>query len=359
MRYWLDYIMITPSYPPRVGGVEKHVFEVHLALKRMGLRGEIVVFKEPPAGTENTEDVIWIPFRRLWGWVPKTARLRVTLKLANLFRKEKPKVIHFHDGTIYAFVSLLRFCGLLERTYMTFHGWEGVYPPAPQAISKRQRIANTVQGSIAIGDFIEKWYGTRSDIVNYGGVDVGRYGSLKTADHDPNVLRIGYFGRLEPDTGILEVVETVQKCGNKSDKKVRLDIYGEGSLRDKLLSIMKKNQLTDITILPPVRDTSSILAKYKIVVASGYLTILEALCAERIVFAQYHNALREDYLRMHPAASSMFICKSVDDFSAGISLCLSDPEGVIVKCRVGWDWAKKQSWESVAIMYANLWNLKV
>jgi len=353
----MDYIMITPSYPPRVGGVEKHVFEVHSTLKRTGLSGKIVVFKKAPAGTENTEDVIWISFRRLWGWVPKTARLLVTLKLANLFRKEKPKVIHFHDGTIYAFVSLLRFCGLRKKTYMTFHGWEGICPPAASAIQKRQKIAKTVQGSLAIGDFIEKWYGTRSDIVNYGGVDVGRYGSLKTADHDSNVLRIGYFGRLEPDTGILEVVEAVQKCGNKSDKKVRLDIYGEGSLRDKLLSIVGEETSVDIAIYPPVKDTTTMLAKYKIVVASGYLTILEALCAERIVFAQYHNPLREDYLRMHPAAASMFICKSSGDFSKAISQCQSDPEGVIRISQPGWAWAKQQSWESVAKVYTRLWGM--
>lgn len=355
MKSPLDYLMITPSYPPTVGGVERHMFEVHSALRQMGLRGKVVVFKEPPAGAEKSEDVIWIPLRRLWGWVPKTAVLLVSFKLARLFRKTKPKIIHFHDSTIYPVVPLLKVCGLLKRTYLTFHGWEGVFPPAASMIEKRQAIAKTVRGNIAIGDFIQEWYGTVPDSLCYGGVSVERYGSLKATACDSNDLHIAYFGRLEPDTGILEVVEAIRSRGCESGKGARLDIYGEGSLKDRLLSLLEEDRSAGIAVLPPVKDTAAVLGKYKIVVASGYLSILEALCAERIVFAQYNNALREDYLRMHPAAASMFICESTDDFASAISQCRSDPEGVMRKCRMGWDWAKQQSWESVAKVYTTLW----
>jgi glycosyltransferase involved in cell wall biosynthesis len=353
----MDYIMITPSYPPRVGGVEKHVFEVHAVLQRSGFRGLIVVLKDRPPDAERRDDVIWIGVRKLWGCVPKTARLLTMWKFVQLICEYKPRIIHFHDSTIYPMVPLLRGFGLLPKTYMTFHGWEGVCPPAPAMIQKRQKIAKTVRGTIAIGDFIQKWYGTVSDIVNYGGVNVECYGSLETIDYDPKDLHIAYFGRLEPDTGILEIIEAIREFGCKSGKRVKLDIYGKGSLRDKLLSIMEEEPSVGITVYPPVKDTATIFARYKIVVASGYLTILEALCAKRIVFAQYNNALREDYLRMHPAASSMFICMNADDFLGAISQCRSDPEGVMAKCQMGWDWAKQQSWESVARAYIELWGI--
>lgn len=353
----IDYVMFTPSYPPRVGGVERHVFEVHVALQRSGFMGLIVVLKDRPPDAEQLDDVIWIGMRKLWGCVPKTARLLTMWKFGELIREYKPRIIHFHDSTIYPLVPLLRGFGLLPRTYMTFHGWEGVCPPAPAVIQKRQRIAKTVRGTIAIGDFIQKWYGTVSDMVNYGGVNVERYGSLETIDYDPKDLHIAYFGRLESDTGILEVVEAVRKCDCDLNKRIRLDVYGAGSLKGHLLSIMEEKPSVCITVSTPVKDTAAILAKYKIVVASGYLTILEALCAERIVFAQYNNALREDYLRMHPAASSMFICMNADDFSEAISQCCSNLKSVVVKSRPGWDWAKQQSWESVANVYAELWGI--
>lgn len=353
----MDYLMITPSYPPIMGGVERHVVELHAALGQLGLRGKIVVVREPPEGTIGSKNVIWSPYRRLWGWIPKTTRLLAMWKLAILFQKAKPKIIHFHDSTIYPVFPLLRLYGLLSSTWMTFHGWEGICPPASNVVQKRQRIAKAVRGSIAIGNFIEKWYGTHSDIVNYGGVDVDRYSSLKTTDLHLEDLHMGYFGRLEADTGILELVEAVQLYTTKSGKKVILDIYGEGSLKDKLLSGLQNNLLSNITIFTPVRDISSVLAKCNIVVASGYLTIIEALCAGRIVFAQYQNPLREDYLRMHPAAASMFICKNTSEFSEAISQCSSDPDGVIRRSQPGWAWARKQSWKSVALSYLGLWGL--
>lgn len=351
----MDYIMVAPSYPPRVGGVERHIFEVHSALKRLGLEGRIVVFRTRPLGTQNSEDVIWLPFRPLFGWVPKTASLVMNLRLARLFQLSKPKVIHFHDSTIYPVVPFLKVSGLLKRTYITFHGWEGKFPPAVKMIRKRKKIVRAVQGSIAIGAFIQKWYGTVTDVVSYGGVKGERYSSLRTADYNANPLRIGYFGRLDRDTGILEVVKAIRKYNYKADKRVNLDIYGAGPLRDHLLKIAEEDSSEGISVLPPVKDAATILVNYAIVVASGYLTILEALYAERIVFAQYNNDLREDYLRMHPAASSIFICNSAEDLSAAISQCCRDLESVFVKCRSGWNWAKEQSWNGVAKAYVELW----
>jgi glycosyltransferase involved in cell wall biosynthesis len=279
----------------------------------------------------------------------------MSLKLMRIFWKWNPKVIHFHDTIIYPVLPFLSSLGLLKKTYITFHGWEGVCPPMPRVVNRRRKIASAIKGSIAIGAFIEKWYGTKSNYISYGGVDVERYGMIKQSGCDPNELRIGYFGRFEPDTGLLEVVEAVQNCNRQLNQKVRLDLYGAGSLRDRLCALNEEEAV--VTPLPIAKDPSAVLAKYSIVIASGYLTILEALCAERIVFAQYNNELREDYLRMHPAASSIFICKETGDFVAGILRCLSDPAGVAAKSKVGWDWAKRQSWEKVAATYTELWRL--
>ena len=348
--------MITPSYPPRMGGVERHVFEVHRALRRLGLCGQIVVLKPPPPQCDDCEDVTWIGWRRLWGRVPKTALPGMAWELGRLIRKINPRVVHLHDS--YAMLRVVRLLGLLPRTYVTFHGWEGVCPIQPEVITKRQEVARRVRGNIAIGDFIPKWYETAADVVNYGGVEVERYSPAPKNSGDPDNLRVAYFGRFEHDTGILDVVEAVHRCNAGSDRRVRLDLYGMGSLEERLAALCNLPS-SAVCIVPPVTDIAELLPRYTSVFVSGYLSILESLCAERIVFAYYHNRLREEYLRMHPAASSMFICGCRDDIIKGLSLCRSDPQGVVSKCRGGWNWAKKQTWDAVAGVYLKLWNSSV
>ena len=346
-------MMIAPSYPPNMGGVERHVFEVHRALQRLGMRGQVVVLKDRPPRLQDSPDVTWLGSRKLWGRVPKTTRLRMTWDLRRLVREINPRVVHLHDS--YAMLPIVRLLGLLPRTYVTFHGWEGVCPVRPEAIATRQKVANRLRGNIAIGDFIPKWYGTEADFVNYGGVEVERYSAAAGEDADPDNRSMAYFGRFEQDTGILDVVEAVRRSNAGSDRPLLLDLYGMGSLEKRLVALCEQTS-NAVRILPPVTDIAELLPKYRNVFVSGYLSILESLCAERTVCAYYHNRLREEYLRLHPAASSMFICGSVDDIIACLSLCRSDPPGVLSKCRGGWEWAKKQTWDSVARVYLKLWN---
>lgn len=77
----------------------------------------------------------------------------------------------------------------------------------------------------------------------------------------------------------------------------------------------------------------AILKDHPIVFASGYLTILEALCARRIVFAYFNNPLREEYLRLHPAANSMFICGSAADVAAGLKQLRESPVEVYARAQ--------------------------
>ena len=354
MRDNIDYVMITPSYPPSMGGVERHVSEIHCALKKIDLNGRIVVMKYPPADVVNDADIIWLPYRRFLGRVPKTASLCTAFKLARVLWKMNPKVIHFHDVMTYPMSMVLRLFGLLKKTYFTFHGWEGVFPPLPEVIRRRRKIAEMVMGSIAIGDFIKKWYGTVSNSVSYGGVDVNRFDLPEGDRNDDDILKMAYFGRFEPDTGVMEMVEAVKECSRIPGFDIRLDLYGKGSLKNRLLFCIDKSSAA-ITIHSPLNNISAVLSKYNIVVASGYLTIVEALCARRIVIAHYNNDLREDYLRLHPAASTFFICDGIDDFKTAISICREDHENVVAKAKAGWDWARQQSWEAVACQYTQLW----
>jgi len=353
----IDYIMIAPAYPPFVGGVERHVYEVHHALGRLGLKGRVIVFHQQPSLGVLAEDATWIDSNRLWGWLPKSARLRRALKFIKIISQYPEAKLHFHDfGTIYPILPLLKLLGYLHRTFLTFHGWEGKYPPEPRVISMRQKCAKAVMGNIAVGKFIPKWYGTEPNMITYGGVDVERYSNI-TPDCNRLPLRVAYVGRFEQDTGILELINAIRAYYRVSGVRIDMHLFGSGRLKEDLLMLQSDSSVL-VTVSPPVSDMTKVLERFPIIFASGYLTILEALCARRIVFAYYNNPLREDYLRLHPASRSMFICGNAQDVIDGLTLCHENIHGACQFSEPGWQWAKRQSWDNLAKQYLNLWSLE-
>jgi hypothetical protein len=209
---------------------------------------------------------------------------------------------------------------------------------------------------MAIGDFIPKWYNTHADVVSYGGVDVGLYGSI-TERCDQLPLRLAYVGRFERDSGVLELVEAVRLHCKSSGRALELHLFGRGSLESELARLAPTDLLS-LTVSPPVGNLRDVLRSFPIIFASGYLTMIEALCARRIVFAYYDNPLREDYLRLHPAAGSMFICGSADDVTDALAKCEQRIRWACEFSEPGWRWAREQSWDKLALQYTALWGLQ-
>ena len=351
----LDYLMITPSFPPQRGGVEKHVFYIHKTLKSLGYAGRLIILSNPPTGKNKSADKTWIPTGRLFGWVPGTSRIILMIRLSVVLISTRSRVIHFHDSTIYPVYPILKLFRVLSKTFITFHGWEGVYPPRDSMVQKRQKIAIATAGNIAIGDFISKWYGTTANIVSYGG------GARKSSPqakmivnkHEVNMV---YFGRLEEDTCIMDIIAGLDKFAKSSGNVVSLDIYGWGTLNQKIKDLANTSSFS-LALKSPVDDVYDVIDSYDIVIASGYLTIIEALSSNKVVLSYYNNALREDYLRMHPAAESMLICGSEEDVSNKVRHYLNEREIKVQKFKQGWEWARHQTWESVADKYLQLWGI--
>jgi glycosyltransferase involved in cell wall biosynthesis len=209
---------------------------------------------------------------------------------------------------------------------------------------------------MAVGDFIPKWYGTRSDIISYGGVDVSRYAAV--AEQSPIwrlPLRVAYLGRFDADTGVRELINAAKTYYTGTGRKLDLHLFGSGNLHREIAARTAEDGMS-LTINAPVTDTSIVLRDFPIVFASGYLSILESFCAGRIVFSYYNNLLREDYLRLHPTAGSMFVCGSADEVVRGISECVKDADAVESRCETAWRWARLQSWDALAARYIQLWD---
>jgi glycosyltransferase involved in cell wall biosynthesis len=350
-----DFLMFTPAYPPLVGGVEKHLYEVCRSLRDKGKTGKVVVLHAPPASGEISNDgnVIWLDPQPLLKCVPKTRWLRLGAQFIQIVSRHPDAILHFHDyGVLWPFLPILKKTGWRKRAFVTFHGWEGYYPLDSSVIARRQKCAALAVGNIAAGDFIPKWYGTPADAVIYGGIYPERFSNGIEAQSLP--LSAAYLGRFEPDNGILEIVAAWRENDRAGKHKIPLHLFGSGSLEPQLAVWQNEGEL-DLKVSPPVSDVGAVLQNHPIIFASGYLSILEALCARRIVFAYFNNPLREEYLRLHPAAKSMFICGSAADVRAGLQELRESPATVYARMQDSWRWAQTQTWDRLAQTYLSLW----
>jgi glycosyltransferase involved in cell wall biosynthesis len=244
------------------------------------------------------------------------------------------RVVHSHD----LYLPFLRKLLPGAKWVHTFHGFEG-YPLQPEAIAARQQIRAQVKRCIAVGHFIEKWYGTKCDAVIYGAVDhAPRTNETKQWD--------GLFlGRLEEDTGFKEYFQAMQELCQNSQFKFAM--AGSGSLAGWARAELKKSS-GHIEMLGQVADSAPILARSRVAFVSGYLAILEAAYQKRPVVAFYNNPLKEDYLKMHPFAKSMFIAGSTEEIESCFQTAITDHKDLTGFA----DWAEEQTWSNIAKLYA-------
>ena len=219
--------------------------------------------------------------------------------LTKMILFSKADVIHFHDFSImyyflpfvYIFKTMLK-----KRIYITFHGWEGIFPPPPDIIKKRALCESLAAGNICIGDFIPKWYGTRADIISYGGVEKKDVSDVSNNSSDKNIV---FVGRLSADTGIVQYLEAWKKIQRKYTD-LNLIICGDGPLMGNISSEINDGKLFNVTLAGMVRNIDDYLRTAEVVFTSGYLSMLTAFAYGKKVISVYDNDLKKDYLEMMP-----------------------------------------------------------
>ena len=75
-------------------------------------------------------------------------------------------IIHIHD--VFFWFLPFRLPYWSKKIFMTFHGWEGIYP-IPWKNKLQHKIAEKLsRGNICVGGYLTKWYGTKPDFITYG-----------------------------------------------------------------------------------------------------------------------------------------------------------------------------------------------
>lgn len=329
---------------PHIGGVEKHVLEVGKRLVNQGHR--VIVVTENYQSLPESDSIKGVQIIRInVGSNGKLKKFRIWFRLIKYINLLKSaKIIHCHD--IFFWYLPFRIIFPFKKVYTTFHGYEANEIPNSKSIFMHKISERFSSGNICVGDFFNKWFGTNPTLVTYGAVD-------------RNLIRKGlacgkptkdamFLGRLENETGIMEYLKAIK------NKKIKLDVFGNGSLEKKAKEYVKRNNL-NVTFKGFVFNATDYISDYKYIFTSRYLGILEAMAFKKAIFSEYNNKIKKDYLEMTPFASFISISKDYKKISKEINNYIQGESNIDVK--KAYEWVKNQTWEEMVIIYLKLWKI--
>lgn len=341
--------MICRLYTPHIGGVERHVAGISKEAIKEGHTVDVFTLKhEPTLATSETIDGVRVHRMKISGdWIPAYAGMtqkileRVVLwtwMLRHIWIFIRADVIQIHD--VFYWYWPIRLLLPWKKVCITYHGFEAGSLPTEKAKRTRQMIQRWTNGSMAIGSWIEKWYGTKPDVISYGGADCQQQLNDSRlclpngqAESNSKKLKCVFVGRISEDTGAKvyqKVIGSLDNC--------HLDMYGEGSK------------------LGTIENTCMVFPKYDIACVSSYLAIIEAMQSKTLVVAYAADDLKYDYLMAHPRAREMIIVRGSQELSDFFTTY--SPEKCAANVESAYTWARQQTWNRVYLKYKKLWQSK-
>ncbi len=331
-------LFVTKYYSPHIGGVETHLSKVIQTLTTAGKYKIDVVTeryspKLPTLSVINDAQVHRIDYIHL-KYLGILSLWYSLLKKLRLFYNAD--IIHIHD----VFIWVLPFRALFfwKSFYITFHGWEGVYPIPLNSYLQKQMAYKMTKGNISIGKYIEEIYKVKATKISYGGTDCNIIKKVFEKQR-----RIIFIGRLEEDTGVNILLDALLTL----KKKYIVDFYGDGRLRQQCEAVGKVHGFT--------ADIPKILKAADICFCGGYLTALDSLASSVQTCIISHTIARRIIFKSVPFSEFVFFCDTPKEIKTILTAGSIDIQSS--KRKQGYLWARKQNWTHVTDQYLNLWKI--
>ncbi len=306
----MKIVFLSPLFFPHIGGVEKHVYLLSRELIKNGHEVTVITYKFDPK-LKSQEDIHGIKVIRFFYPKKKFIGLWHFLWLKRSLLMESD-VIHIHD--VFIWYLPFRFVYPHIKVYTTIHGLEWGNPFSKAGIWQKKFAVKFSNGTIGVGKFLEKYIGTRFDLVIYGATNT--FGVNKK--HKNTIV---FVGRLSKDTGVLKFLKWLRK-----NPKYKVDFVGDGEYR---------YECEKFGVVHGFTSPEKFLKKSQYVVPGGYLACLEAFAAKCKVKVFWDDELKKDYWQMSP------MYKFIKN---------EDVDGA-------YQWVKGQSWGRLADKYLELWKL--
>lgn len=271
----MKILFLTHYYSPHIGGVEKHVKEIAKNITKKG--PDVTILTEKYNKNIKVYDVLngieVVRFK-----YPKIKVLGLLTIWKELFKNrsliKSADVIHIHD--VFIWYLPFRFLYPKKKIVTTLHGWEGEWP-IPKINIRLKKLTEKFSGKVvAVGKYIEWYYGIKTDKIIYGATDI----NYRTTPHKVKG-KIAYVGRLDKDTGLLEFIKTLKQSNYKN-----VVFVGDGKLRN---LCKKYGRVTGFT------DPAPYLKSAEYAVPAGFLSYIDAVASKCKIITFAENPLKEDY----------------------------------------------------------------
>jgi glycosyltransferase involved in cell wall biosynthesis len=325
-----NILIFTPSFFPKIGGVERHLSETIPYLKKSGYSIKVIT----EDNVENKKSKFRV-FRFSYPKIRFFGLLTIWWKIFKNYLSliKEADIIHIHD--IFVWYLPFRLFFPKKPVVTTFHGWEGVFP-LPQRNKLWRKLGVLLSNkTIAVGKYLEKYYQFKADVVIYGGVHVPKTKFVK----DDLLL---YVGRLNYDTGLPLLLQSLKD--NPWNGKVIF--CGDGVLKEQASMFGK---------VVGFRNPIPFLKKAKIVFAGGYLSVLEAFAYRCLVIAAYGNPLKRDYFSLSPLGKFVQVVKTNSSLTRKIKFLRSNKNFSEEKINKAFSLAKDHGWEKIAEIYSDIY----
>lgn len=345
----MNIVMFVDKFYPFIGGVEKHTMKISRNLVERGNKVTIITRGNKDLPTKEVYkgiSIIRINFEQ------KNVILNIYYQIIkNIKVIFNADIIHFHDySTFYYWFYPFRYVFFWKKYFITFHGWEGKFPPDKNVIKIRKRCEKYTKGNICVGDFIKKWYETKPNITIYGAAESDIVTKFEKEDN-----KILYLGRLEEDTGILKYIDILKIVKDVYKIDFKFEICGDGQLKKLVIEKLQELKI-DYIYHGFIEDSTKYLRSSKICFTSGYLSIIEAMNNENVVVSLYNNDLKRDYITMMPCSNEIIANDDNMYLAKEIVKVLKDNDEYLKRVTSAKKWSKKQTWDNVVEEYLKLWN---
>lgn len=335
----MSILFFSRLFYPHIGGVERHVLEISKLLVKKGNKVTVVTEQHFPV-LRLDEIFEGIRILRIPGLGKgKLKKFKIWKWLwVNIELIRNAEIVHCHD--VFFWYLPFRFLFPFKKIFTTFHGYEG-FPLKSKNILIHKISESLSNGNICVGEFIKKWYKTNPDIVVYGGVS-----NVKNTISAKNPHSALFIGRLERQTGILRYMEAF-KIIKKKIPDFKFVMIGEGKLGNKITA--------NVELLKPLVNAPKYFNYYNFAFVSGYLSIMEAMMAKRLVFAIYDNPLKRDYLKMTPFSKKIVIANSPYEMASKVFYYLENSKEEEKVIKLAYNWVKQKTWTAMVNNYLKLW----
>jgi len=215
--------------------------------------------------------------------------LSLHFKLASLFRRDKPQILHTYNiPTIeYHFTAWLM--GVKGRLHAE-HGRDASDPLGKNKKYNflRKILSPFIQCYVAVSDDLNNWLlndlrlSNRKVKLILNGVDTNDFNPVATKGTDKAIIQLGIIGRLDPVKDHKTLFDAIQKLKDKH-KKLKLSVIGDGSERQKLEEYVHQIHLEEeIAFLGAKNDIAEQLKDLDVFILSSIaegipITLIEAM----------------------------------------------------------------------------------